>query len=1111
MQPILSICPDLSTYGIAWEGNIVETGINTIPTTKRKAYIDCSGSTNYSVTGGYVGYGSSAQSILDAEKTSATDIAINIFKVPEIAYWDSTSVPMIYNLNASRTSYMGMSARGGTQPQTIANDPTFRNVTDGVLSFWTDGGIPPNDVPKFDQVLPSIKFAICIYTGDRNNPPSKLNLPVFAPLIKKATVCVMLHWDGETYKLILVNNPNAIAGSLKEIIYEIPNAQDLNEDVSWDAFPTVSPDILKDITAINVAYDPTTEILHGGQTIIDKESLRAYLLNEEMSLVSRVDCVEYLLETVDYSILSDTLNFDTEMHFYTTLVKKWFTENRDRVNRESAERNESLSLEITRLEQEFRVNMESEDEEVRKRNTTIAPRLRELYNERRKYSSEFMQRYQRSHDTLIESLSKPEEDVVEITPNDYSLRSLSATVAPRGNRMKRATKAEEVDKKDWDLEGAYRIPEGSHCSICYEHGGVGTILFVDDFKEQTEKNCTNQSLNNPYPLGDANTAFLPPGMLCIDCAGVMEEMGNPHHTTRGEIGGLLVLGDPSRNWQVLMNTATKCFYGGTKSPVTADMLLSVLVNLKMKERFSDESLNFMISKCIDVMTANFEGISGSSQPFKEALSNLLVGRVQQMPNINNFLTIIRGRDPVTISILTHLYKNYVNEEVNGETEIILRNNIQRAFIYNVFGQYLSRCKTDNHNGKTNAYLMSELYEMTTGLPINKSEKMTSYETSDFLKSCFGEENLVKMNSSVEWMTGYKMTYLISPPILTALYLNLIKIKNFATKTEQCMMDLFTEMENSVFFNALFNNPGGMDERFVNTYLRKFHKDKILKRLSRETDAHMRVPCFSTASSQKQLYGLSTSFCGSCGERFFTAQDIQELNDTGTLSPSTITRIRLARAEHFKNVYHTDDTGGMPKDGSVNYNLHSIVYSVFLSHYKASVDAEKKAEEASVREEEETRRMEDAYDEDYDEDDEYSITEEAVDLITTIKEKEMRRAAEEADLLVNPTRKVILEILRKIMKNGKGNIYEEYLLFDIMLCVVNLSSLVKDGYTFSEKTLELDTKIKIELNAIREGRLTEEQISNYYVSPDAVPEELLALANPLEKEELDIVYSKNLPQ
>ena len=483
--------------------------------------------------------------------------------------------------------------------------------------------------------------------------------------------------------------------------------------------------------------------------------------------------------------------------------------------------------------------------------------------------------------------------------------------------------------------------------------------------------------------------------------------------------------------------------------VTANMFVSVLVNLKMKERFSNESLDFMISQCVNKMNANFDGNFGSSQPFKTALSDLLVDRIQRMPTIDNFLSVIRGRDTVTISILTYIYKNYVSEETNEETENILRNNIQRAFMYNVFGQYLAKCKADNHNGKTNAYLNSEMYNMSTGLPIHNSEKMVSYESSDFLKNSFGADNLTKMSSSVECLTGYKMNELISPTILTALYINLLKIKDFATKTEKCIMDLFISMRNSSFFNRLFNDPSTINEDLVNTHLRKFHNDKTLKRLSRETDAHMRVPCFSGASNTKEIYGSTTSFCGSCGERFFLPEDIQELNDTGTLQETTINRIRLARAEHFKNVYKSDDTDGMPKGGSVNYNLHSIVYKVYRNNFLKGV------------------------------------------------------------VLTTPTRDVILEILRKIMKNGKGNIYEEYLLFDIMLCATNLSSLLESGYTFSSsEALELDTKIKIELNAIHSNMLTDKVIANYYVSPNSVNEALRSLANALNKTELDLIYSKN---
>ena len=179
MSQLFTVCPNLRDLGIAWEGSMSETTMNEIPADKRKAFIDCSGSSGCGVDGSYGGYHNPqtcAKTILDAEKESATELAVRMLKVPEIGYWDSSPIPMIYNLNASRTAYLGMRSRGGTDPKTIANDPSFRNVTDGVLSFWTDGEISSYKVPEFERVLPSINFAICIYTGPRNKSPSQLNL-----------------------------------------------------------------------------------------------------------------------------------------------------------------------------------------------------------------------------------------------------------------------------------------------------------------------------------------------------------------------------------------------------------------------------------------------------------------------------------------------------------------------------------------------------------------------------------------------------------------------------------------------------------------------------------------------------------------------------------------------------------------------------------------------------------------------------------------------------------------------------------------------------------------------------------------------------------------------
>ena len=192
---------------------------------------------------------------MDYEKECARDSAINIFKVEEIGFWNSYT-PSMYNLRRNRTSWLNESSTGGTDPKTITQAPNFNDVRNGFLWFSTDGEIGNNRVPGFENALPQIKISICIYTGTRNNSPSELNLPVFAPLMNKSKLCIMIHWNGDTYKLILVNKPDALdCSELQEYMVQLPNAEDLNESIGWDRFPDIQLECLRNISVKSIHYD----------------------------------------------------------------------------------------------------------------------------------------------------------------------------------------------------------------------------------------------------------------------------------------------------------------------------------------------------------------------------------------------------------------------------------------------------------------------------------------------------------------------------------------------------------------------------------------------------------------------------------------------------------------------------------------------------------------------------------------------------------------------------------------------------------------------------------------------------------------------------------------
>ena len=409
-----------------------------------------------------------------------------------------------------------------------------------------------------------------------------------------------------------------------------------------------------------------------------------------------------------------------------------------------------------------------------------------------------------------------------------------------------------------------------------------------------------------------------------------------------------------------------------------------------------------------------------------------------------------------MSILTYIYKNYT-DDYDKTDDNILTKNIQCAFMNNIINRFLNMCKSDDNNGKMIAYIYADLYDMSTGLPRNKSEKMVTYEISSVLRKMFPKFIIDSTKETIEKLyleDNETINSIITPSLITGLFINLVKNAHlYRCKSEEFVSKMY--YDSNCFFNLIFNNPEDITEEYIIENLQKFHNDKKLEALTNEPHTIL-IPKFSPATNS--IHGPTVTFCGTCGHNFLKNEEmLDNIEKNKGISKKSVTEdiineIKKEKAEHFKSVYHSCDSDGKPNGGSINYNLHRVTIDVVKRHYRNP----------------------------------NSNTE------------------------MTLTRDIVIEIVKGIIRNDKGNIYEKSLLSDIVLCASNLIQLLNSGHKFSdsEYPLSVDMKIIRELVYIGSNRIKEEERKNFYIDIESLDKDITGeFIKPLTEKELDFVYGK----